>query len=220
MNNTNNESLNHIFGAMYSRLSKSIEDKEVFRVLEWYETISETYDELYCNEQRLKYFMLLKDIELHSNSISKELLTIVDIGCGTAELASYMDDRLGSHKQIFFVGLDLSPKQLNIAKKKSAGLNIIVELIAADLTYPPLREGINADVVTVISVIKCWYDVHAILDYMRRSFSGSILLYTILCNDKELLDNTMSELSSKANCKKYSLRETLCIEGSTNEGVQ
>ncbi len=218
MKSINRKKLSYTNEVIYLRLSKSIEDKEVFRVLEWYETISETYDDLYRNEQRLKYFMLFKDIDSYSTNFSNELLKVIDIGCGTAELASYLDDRLGRYRQIFFIGLDLSPKQLSIAKRKSESLNIIIELIAADLTYPPLRGDVKVDIVALISVIKCWYDVHAILNYIRKNFVSTILLYTILCNSDDLLNKLIHELRS-ASCKRYSSREILCIEGDIGEGV-
>ena len=218
MKSINRKKLSYTNEVIYLRLSKSIEDKEVSRVLEWYETISETYDDLYRNEQRLKYFMLFKDINSYSTNFSNELLKVIDIGCGTAELASYLDDRLGRYRQIFFIGLDLSPKQLSIAKRKSESLNIIIELIAADLTYPPLRGDVKVDIVALISVIKCWYDVHAILNYIRRNFVSTVLLYTILCNSDDLLNKLIHELCS-ASCKRYSSREILCIEGDIGEGV-
>jgi len=218
MKSINRKKLSYTNEVIYLRLSKSIEDKEVSRVLEWYETISETYDDLYRNEQRLKYFMLFKDIDSYSTNFSNELLKVIDIGCGTAELASYLDDRLGRYRQIFFIGLDLSPKQLSIAKRKSESLNIIIELIAADLTYPPLRGDVKVDIVALISVIKCWYDVHAILNYIRRNFVSTVLLYTILCNSDDLLNKLIHELCS-ASCKRYSSREILCIEGDIGEGV-
>ena len=218
MKSINRKKLSYTNEVIYLRLSKSIEDKEVSRVLEWYETISETYDDLYRNEQRLKYFMLFKDIDSYSTNFSNELLKVIDIGCGTAELASYLDDRLGRYRQIFFIGLDLSPKQLSIAKRKSESLNIIIELIAADLTYPPLRGDVKVDIVALISVIKCWYDVHAILNYIRRNFVSTVLLYTILCNSDDLLNKLIHELRS-ASCKRYSSREILCIEGDIGEGV-
>jgi len=218
MKSVNRKKLSYTNEVIHLRLSKSIEDKEVSRVLEWYETISETYDDLYRNEQRLKYFMLFKDIDSYSTNFSNELLKVIDIGCGTAELASYLNDRLGKYRQIFFIGLDLSPKQLSIAKRKSENLNIIIELIAADLTYPPLRGGIKVDIITLISVIKCWYDVHAILNYIRKNFVSTILLYTVLCESDNLLNELIHELRS-ASCKRYSSREILCIEGDINEGV-
>jgi len=218
MKSINRKKLSYTNEVIYLRLSKSIEDKEVSRVLEWYETISETYDDLYRNEQRLKYFMLFKDIDSYSTNFSNELLKVIDIGCGTAELASYLDDRLGRYRQIFFIGLDLSPKQLSIAKRKSESLNIIIELIAADLTYPPLRGDVKVDIVALISVIKCWYDVHAILNYIRRNFVSTVLLYTILCNSDDLLNKLIHELRS-ASCKRYSSREILCVEGDIGEGV-
>jgi len=218
MKGINRKKLSYTNKVIYLRLSKSIEDKEVSRVLEWYETISETYDDLYRNEQRLKYFMLFKDINSYSTNFSNELLKVIDIGCGTAELASYLDDRLGRYRQIFFIGLDLSPKQLSIAKRKSENLNIIIELIAADLTYPPLRDGVKVDMVALISVIKCWYDVHAILNYIRKNFVSTILLYTVLCNSDDLLNELIHELHN-ASCKRYSSREILCIEGDIDEGI-
>jgi len=218
MKGINSKKSSYTNEVIYLRLSKSIEDKEVSRVLEWYETISETYDDLYRNEQRLKYFMLFKDIVSYSTNFGNELLKVIDIGCGTAELASYLDDRLGRYRQVFFIGLDLSPNQLSIAKRKSTNLNIIIELIAADLTHPPLRDGVKVDIVTLISVIKCWYDVHAILNYIRKNFVSTLLFYTVLCNSDDLLNKLIHELH-RASCKRYSSREILCIEGDISEGV-
>ena len=205
---------NTIARLLRSKLSRAINSEEVFRVFEWYESISNSYDELYFNEQINKYNLIIKE------SIVRALLSkgnnklILDLGCGTANFIHYLRT-LGDKylNDVFYVGLDISLNQLSRALSKIRNeCNIIAEFIAGDLLYPPLREGLNPTIILMMSVLRCNYEYEDVLKYFREVHKPAIFFYSILCSNEEMLQKLLEELSRSAKCMKYLNYEVVCSE--------
>lgn len=87
-----------------------------------YDEIAEGYDELYGEEQRAKYGLVLKLVE--------PLEPALDAGCGTGMLLELL--------QCYSVGLDLSLEMLKVAKRKGRGER--GDLVCGDAERMPLRD--------------------------------------------------------------------------------
>jgi ubiquinone/menaquinone biosynthesis C-methylase UbiE len=87
-----------------------------------YDEIAEGYDELYGEEQRAKYGLVLKLVE--------PLEPALDAGCGTGMLLELL--------QCYSVGLDLSLEMLKVAKRRGRGER--GDLVCGDAERMPLRD--------------------------------------------------------------------------------
>jgi ubiquinone/menaquinone biosynthesis C-methylase UbiE len=89
-----------------------------------YDAETDAYDDLYSEEQRIKY-----DLALHHIALSCEN-RILDCGCGTGIFLEKVADNLR-----IVVGVDLSPKMLRKAKDRLRNSN--VHLLCADFDFLP-----------------------------------------------------------------------------------
>ncbi len=108
-------------------------------LVEWYDKLSNSYEELYAREQSQKYQLALGLV----NGLRFDLA--LDGACGTGMFLDKLRDRCN-----FVVGVDLSRKMLEKAKARVRVEK--VGLIRADCSTLPLREKI-ADCVFAISLV-------------------------------------------------------------------
>lgn len=100
-----------------------------YEILVKYDSSSQTYEELYEEEQSKKFDSVL---EAYSKPRGKLAL---DCGCGTGLLIRKI---AGVFKVV--VGVDCSKAMLRLAKKKSSGMGN-VHLILADLDFLPISKA-------------------------------------------------------------------------------
>lgn len=140
--------------------------------MEWYNAIADSYDELYSEEQIVKY-------ELVTSNLSKDVGTVLDVGCGSGLFLEYLFLRGFNIK--YYVCLDVSLGLIKLALSRSGNVNFPTDFIIADMAYPPLREGWMFSLVTMITVLKDCYDVKKIIEkYKRFLRNGGRLIYTVL----------------------------------------
>ncbi len=179
---------------------RSVED-----VIEWYDSLSSSYDELYGSEQRDKYSKILGKVKLRKESI------LADLGCGTSELIMYKDV---SQLTKYYVGIDISLKLLEFASKKIADLGVLTDLIAGDVFALPFRES-AFDTAVSISVIRCGDPVKTAVAAMREVIrEDGLLIVSVLCG------RGVSSISMEwcnGSVIKLSEREVACIEGGTRD---
>lgn len=109
---------------------------EVRYVIELYKNLAPVYEELYGEEQRLKYWRIA----------SQTGERVVDVGCGTGIAFEVLDG--------YVVCLDISIDMLKRAREKKGDLG---ELIVADLWRPPLRDNSFDSALFLSSVDKSFY---------------------------------------------------------------
>ena len=115
------------------------------KVIEYYNNISSSYDELYGEEQKNKYNKVFNVIKNHYMN------KVLDYGCGTGLLLEYLC--YNANIQLL-VGIDISNGMLSKAKEK---LSYKVDLILCDGEYLPLRNN-SFDTTFMITVFQNLYN--------------------------------------------------------------
>ncbi len=193
-------------------LRNSITSNELIKTFEWYEGISKSYDELYREEQQSKYEVLTQLVK-NTGIINSREFRILDVGCGTLELLSYLVDK--NLKPLYYVGLDLSYSLLTRGRKKSLLSSTVFDIVACDLMYPPLRTDFKFHIITFFSVISCKYKVNNIILYYLVShlFRDGIILFTVVCSNEDLLSKLISDIKDILNldaCNLIRHNEIIC----------
>jgi ubiquinone/menaquinone biosynthesis C-methylase UbiE len=114
--------------------------KEKRRVKNCYDLTSEIYNKRYLREQEKKYKQALTHLNLKLDK------AVLDVGCGSGLLFTYLSSKVG-----FVVGIDLSSASLKLAKKEINKSNI--HLIQADTDYLPFQAK-RFNVVFAFSVLQ------------------------------------------------------------------
>ena len=143
-----------------------------------YDAEADGYDELYTDEQRMKYELALRRIAYAGAD------RILDCGCGTGV---FLEKVVGSVQ--FAVGVDLSPKMLERAKLR-LGQIPNVDLVCADIDSLPFSEATFGQVFmfTVLPSDTDWDN--AISEAMRVLRTDGIMTLSILkkeTSSKEVL---------------------------------
>ena len=85
----------------------------------YYDTIANSYDELYGNEQIKKLELIL--YLLQKEKLLKGKSTLLDIGCGSGISTRFFKDRLG----LKCTGIDPSEKLIRIARQKEKQISFV-----------------------------------------------------------------------------------------------
>ncbi len=97
-------------------------------VMRRYDATAQIYDIRYEAEQKTKMKAALKHMKVRSSDIA------LDVGCGTGLFFSHISDKVAAT-----VGIDISRKNLKIAKQRSrTSSNVLLVLADADdMPFPP-----------------------------------------------------------------------------------
>jgi ubiquinone/menaquinone biosynthesis C-methylase UbiE len=100
---------------------------------------------------------------------------VVDVGCGTGNLRSLLND--DALRMDGYVGVDLSPEMLRVARGKASGGAGKTGFVAGDAGRLPLRDG-SFDTAVSASALHYWDDAGAGLAEIRRVLrpGGCLLL--------------------------------------------
>ncbi|HDJ50673.1 MAG TPA: methyltransferase domain-containing protein [Thermoprotei archaeon] len=169
-------------------------------VLEWYESIAPSYDELYSAEQRGKYreaFRYLEDVDGK---------VVYDLGCGTSEFLLYLSKK---SRIKAYVGLDISLNLLEMAANKAKDSATPSFFVAGDISSPPFREG-SGDIATAFTVLRCRDDLELVTSRMRTLLrSGGRLVVTVLCEEGA---DSVPTGWCRGSFKTLNRREGICVE--------
>ena len=131
------------------------------RVAAWYDALSKGYDELYGPEQSLKERRVLEFVR------GRRFPLLIDVGCGSASLL-----RDAAPIYDFAIGVDLSIKMLNEAKKKKSPNS---DVVLATSRMLPIRDGL-VDCVVSISTFKIDSNLPQVQNELRRICSRNATL--------------------------------------------
>jgi ubiquinone/menaquinone biosynthesis C-methylase UbiE len=126
---------------------------EDYRIAEWYNTLSSSYDELYGREQAVKHRAIMEFIR------NERFKILADIGCGPGGLLREAA-RLYDHA----VGIDISLNMLKAAKTRNLAKT---DLILASSRMLPIKDE-TVDCVVSTSVLKGDSNLTTFLSEMKR----------------------------------------------------
>lgn len=177
-------------------------------VLNWYEELSNGYEELYGEEQSRKYIRVFKELSLRSH-LTRKNQVILDLGCGTSSLIKFLCSGVSSTAFSYYVGLDLSPSMCFMSRKRINRAGLLGDVVAGDIFRLPFRGGI-ADTVLSITVLTCRDPLkEVILGFKNLLRNNGLLCYTVLCSDfRAVLEHDFELCESTTS---LSQREVLCV---------
>uniref|UniRef100_A0A7J3ZJB7 Class I SAM-dependent methyltransferase n=1 Tax=Fervidicoccus fontis TaxID=683846 RepID=A0A7J3ZJB7_9CREN len=123
----------------------------MYEIVRFYDALSSLYDEIYGQEQAIKYTALIKEV----SSLLKGV--VVDAGCGTLMLAEFLKLKGLTRDVTLYIGIDVSLAMLERAKTKTKRLEsdsepVEVELVRGLIERLPLRSN-SANTVIAITVL-------------------------------------------------------------------
>jgi ubiquinone/menaquinone biosynthesis C-methylase UbiE len=167
-------------------------EKDERQVAEWYNTLSNSYDELYGKEQSQKYETVLEFLG------NRHFRVIIDIGCGTGTFLEKAHELYD-----YAIGIDLSTKMLQIARGRKTRNT---DFVLASSSSLPLKDK-SADCTVSISTAKAESNLPMfIADLERISQQDSLLAVTIF---QKPGTPTPFSLATRARSTIISDRETL-----------
>lgn len=177
-------------------------------VLNWYEEISDGYEELYGEEQSRKYAQVFKELLLRGH-LTRKNQVILDLGCGTSSLIEFLHNEFHETASSYYIGLDLSPSMCFLSRNRIERVGLLGDVVAGDVFRPPFRDK-TANIVFSITVLTCRDPLkEVVLDLKNLLRSDGLLCYTLLCSDSNKI--LMHDLELCEVVKTLSQREVLCI---------
>ena len=173
-------------------------EKDERQVAEWYDALSNSYDELYGKEQSQKHETIIEFLG------SRRFRVLVDVGCGTGDFLEKARDSSDSA-----IGIDLSRKMLQIARRRKTRNTDYVLASSASL---PLIDN-SADCTVSISTAKAESNLPMMVGELERiSHQDSLLAVSIF--QKPGMPTPWS-VATRARSTIMSNRETLYFLGPT-----
>jgi len=167
-------------------------EKDERQVAEWYNTLSSSYDELYGKEQSQKHQAMLEFLG------TRRFQVLIDIGCGTGTFLKQSGEIYD-----YAIGIDLSRKMLQIAKKRKTPKT---DYVLASSSSLPLKNA-SSDCTVSISTAKAESNLPMLIaDLERISHEDSLLAFTLF--QQPGLPAPVS-LANRARSTIISERETL-----------
>lgn len=145
-----------------------------YLAMNYYDSLSRSYRELYGSEQIAKYSVAVR---------ARQGGKILDIGCGIGLLYGFLVKKFRASPELY-IGIDISSRSLR-KLRSTYGRSGLVEVIAADVGHPPLREKSRFTHIYSFTLYTCRYgDIQAVLSRVDLDFAEEVVL-TIMCSDGE-----------------------------------
>jgi ubiquinone/menaquinone biosynthesis C-methylase UbiE len=138
--------------------AKRVLDERAKETVRFFDSIAEDWEKLKRE--------IIGDVDLNGLILQNipNAHTALDLGCGTGDLLLSLKERA-----VHVIGVEKSPRMLETARKRFAGLEKDIDLRIGELEHLPLREG-EADLAVVNMVlhhlpepVKAFSEVHRVL---------------------------------------------------------
>ncbi len=180
---------------MVGFISVAMPDEDKSRIREYYDHLSDSYDDLYGKEQEEKHERILE-------SLGKERFDLlIEVGCGTGEMLERARTNC-----LWAVGTDISPNMLRKARMKTRGE--ITDFVLSDCSALPFKDG-TSDLVISISLLKS-DSTHEFEELSRIAKHDGTILVTLFSPDRAGEVNPKLALSSSRKVR-LTERETLYV---------
>ncbi len=177
-------------------------------VLEWYDELSSGYEELYGDEQSLKYTQVFKELSLRDR-LTSENQVILDLGCGVGGLIRFIRNEFPTVMSSYYVGLDLSPSMCFLSREQIDRAGLLGDVVAGDIFRPPFRDR-AANTILSITVLTCRDSLReTILNFRNLLKSNGLLCCTVLCSESSQILEGVLDLCEAVFT--VSQREILCV---------
>jgi ubiquinone/menaquinone biosynthesis C-methylase UbiE len=181
--------------------------KDSENIAEWYDVLSQNYDELYGEEQGKKYSKVLERLG------NREFRLAIDVGCGNGILLELISARCQ-----LALGIDLSVRMLKEAKlrtKKST-----VDWIRADASHLPLRNHLADGVISVSMLVSGPIFMKHFRELSRIATENATLIFTIFLDKNQIAGalfdgNTEPATSLSEREQLYLIDRTAGVKGSS-----
>lgn|SRR3989338_1675206 len=141
--------------------------------MNYYDSISSGYDELYKEEQLKKCKIIAENFDFKNKKI-------LDVGCGTGIAANFFKCK---------IGIDPAEKLIDIAKKKFPGIKFLVTK-AENL---PFRDN-EFDAVISVTAIQNFDDIEKGLKEIKRFGKEFVLTFLKKSVKKSIIEKTIKKL--------------------------
>ncbi len=180
---------------MVGFISVAMPDEDKSRIKEYYDLLSDSYDELYGKEQAKKHERILDFLDKPRFDL------LIEVGCGTGAMLEHATPSCS-----WVVGTDISRNMLRKARMRAN--REVTDFLVSDCSALPFRDQVS-DLVISISVSKSDSE-HEFLELSRIAKDDGTILVSLFPSDSE------SEMKPKLalhSSKKVQLteRETLHV---------
>lgn len=148
-------------------MAASMLEERVHKTKQFFNTIAEDWDKL--SREVLGRFDLARAVARHMPA-PPALEVAVDLGCGTGNVLQAMLDKAN-----VVIGVDGSPRMLELARRRFADLGNRISLRIGDLSHLPLRDG-EADFASLNMVLHHVPSPVEVLGEIRRVLAPQGLL--------------------------------------------
>lgn len=155
--------------------------KDKLKIREFYDASSSIYTQLYLKEQLRKYMAIPHDINVNAR-------VILDVGCGPGLLNNILPIN------VYYVGLDISLKQLAQAKNNVNPLNS--DLVYGDIDSPPFRPKSFENVYSITQIHHApnTYKQLSILSKLSKNYVILGLLKKVFRDPTELIPEDIADI--------------------------
>ncbi len=173
-------------------------EKNSTDLVEWYDKLSDGYEELYATEQSVKYQRALGWLDGHRLDLA------VDVACG---IGMFLDRVRGTCNYV--VGVDLSRRMLEKARTRLKFED--VGLVRGDCSALPLREKV-ADCLFAISLIEEGSQARKrVLELHRIAKTGGFLVVSVFHPEGRKVDFGKLGVKGVKHHTELSPREDLLV---------
>ena len=173
--------------------------KEKRQALRHYDHQAAIYHVQYVEEQKAKIEDILKNLKIKSREL------VLDLGCGTGFLFQYIPESVG-----FLVGLDISLKSLQEAKKRIKNIPNVV-LLRGDADNIPFPDQIF-DKIFAVTILQNMPDPTKTIIEMKRT-GKSQAIFAITGLKKKFTSRSFVDLLERLELKVVTLNMDPLLKG-------